>query len=133
MSARDTAFQFAAANLRFGTGITHEVAADLGDLGARRALLVVDPAVAATPAGETVREALDHSRIDYDVYDGVVVEPTDLSFREAAAVARSGRFDSFIAVGGGSTIDTAKAANLYSTHDADFFDFVNAPLGRGLP
>ena len=37
-------------------------------------------------------------------------------------------------MGGGSVIDTAKLVNLYATFpDADFFDFVNAPLGRGLP
>ena len=63
----------------------------------------------------------------------VVVEPTDASFQAATAAARAGKFDSFVAVGGGSTIDTAKAANLYSTHAAAFFDFVNAPIGRGLP
>jgi hydroxyacid-oxoacid transhydrogenase len=129
----DTAFQFAAANLRFGTGITREVGDDLVDLGARRTLLLVDPALRDTQPGETVSESLRRARVDFDVYDGISVEPTDHSFRDAAAFARRGRFDSFLALGGGSTIDTAKAANLLSTHEADFFDFVNAPIGKGLP
>ncbi len=129
----DTAFQFAASNLRFGTGITHEVGHDLIDLGARRTLVFVDPALRQTETGATVLAALRAARVDFDVYDHIVVEPTDASFRDAAAHARRGRFDSFVAVGGGSTIDTAKAANLYATHDADFFDFVNAPIGKGLP
>jgi len=129
----DTAFQFAAANLRFGTGITREVGDDLVDLGAKRTLLLVDPALRDSQSAETVRESLRRARVDFEIYDQVSVEPTDRSFREAAAVARQGRFDSLVALGGGSTIDTAKAANLYSTHDRDFFDFVNAPIGKGLP
>jgi hydroxyacid-oxoacid transhydrogenase len=133
MTSHDTAFQFAAANLRFGTGITREVGHDLVDLGVQRTLLFVDPALRETETAETVLSSLKASRVDFDVYDRIVVEPTDASFREAASYARRGRFDSFVAVGGGSTIDTAKAANLYSTHDADFFDFVNAPIGKGVP
>jgi hydroxyacid-oxoacid transhydrogenase len=133
MTTHDTAFQFAAANIRFGAGITPEVGDDLTDLGARRTMVVIDPVMRDSPTGETVLASLKAARVDFDVFDRVVVEPTDASFQEAAAAARAGKFDSFVAVGGGSTIDTAKAANLYSTHAADFFDFVNAPIGRGLP
>jgi hydroxyacid-oxoacid transhydrogenase len=133
MSANDTAFQFAAANLRFGTRITHEVGDDLADLGVKRTLFLVDPALRDSQSAETVIASLKAARVDFDLYDQVSVEPTDRSFRDAADFARRGRFDSFLALGGGSTIDTAKAANLYSTHDRDFFDFVNAPIGKGLP
>jgi hydroxyacid-oxoacid transhydrogenase len=80
-----------------------------------------------------VLESLKASRVDFEVFDAVQVEPTDHSFREAIDVATRGRFDSFVAAGGGSTIDTAKAANLYSTHPAEFLDYVNAPIGQGKP
>jgi hydroxyacid-oxoacid transhydrogenase len=129
----DTAFQVAASNIRFGRGVTREVGMDLVDLGARRTMLVMDRALIAAEVGRTVTDALRESSISYELYDEVAIEPTDASFRAAADFARRGGFDSFVAVGGGSTIDTAKAANLYSTHPADFLDFVNAPVGRGLP
>jgi hydroxyacid-oxoacid transhydrogenase len=62
------------------------------------------------------------------------VEPTDKSLKRAIEHCRSRQFEGFIAVGGGSVIDTAKAANLYQCYpDADFLDFVNAPVGKGKP
>jgi hydroxyacid-oxoacid transhydrogenase len=60
--------------------------------------------------------------VDFDVFTDVRCEPTDGSFREAIAAASSGGFDGFLAVGGGSAIDTAKAANLYATWPADFLE-----------
>jgi hydroxyacid-oxoacid transhydrogenase len=106
---------------------------DLADMGLKRTMLVIDPRLVDLPTGEAVLASLRAARIDFEVYDGVQVEPTDQSFQEAIEVAAAGRFDSFVAVGGGSTIDTAKAANLYSTWPADFLDYVNAPIGRGKP
>ena len=131
--SHDTAFQMAASNIRFGPGITHEVGFDLVDLGSPRTLVVIDPALVGLPTGETVFESLRHHKIDHDVYDGVRVEPTDASFQAAAAYATEGGYEAFVAVGGGSTIDTAKAANVYSTYPADFFEYVNAPIGQGKP
>jgi hydroxyacid-oxoacid transhydrogenase len=129
----DTAFQMAAANIRFGWGVTGEVGMDLQEFGVKRTLLVIDPALLDLPTGGVVLDSLRSSKIEFDVFSEVSVEPTDSSFRRATEVAREGRFDSFVAVGGGSTIDTAKAANLYATHPADFFSYVNAPIGQGTP
>ena len=129
----DTAFQMAASNIRFGRGVTREVGMDLVDMNAKKTLLVIDPALTSLPAGETVISSLQNSGVDFEVFDRVSVEPTGDSFREAADFATRGAFDSFVAVGGGSTIDTAKAANLYSTYPADFFEYVNAPIGKGRP
>ena len=129
----DTAFQLAASNIRFGRGITREVGMDLTELGARRVMLVIDPVLVDLPTGAAVVEALRTNQIDFVLYDQVRVEPTDAAFQQAAKFATAEKVDSFVAVGGGSTIDTAKAANLYSTFPADFFDYVNAPIGRGKP
>jgi hydroxyacid-oxoacid transhydrogenase len=132
--AHDIAFEMAVASIRFGTGVTREVGMDLAELGVRRALLLTDPVLRALAPVHTVLESFDASKIRYDVYDRVRVEPTDESFLDAIAFATSGGYDAFVAVGGGSTIDTAKAVNLYTTYPpADFLDYVNPPIGKGLP
>jgi hydroxyacid-oxoacid transhydrogenase len=81
-----------------------------------------------------VLESLEAAGIEFRVYDRVRVEPSDESFLDAIAFAGEGPYDAIVAVGGGSTIDTAKAVNLYTTYPpADFLDYVNPPIGRGLP
>jgi hydroxyacid-oxoacid transhydrogenase len=130
MSA-DTIFQMTGSTVRFGAGATREVGADFVDLGCRRVLAIVDPAVRDGYPGMTALESLRSAGVELDVFGDVRCEPTDASFRDAIAAATSGGFDGFLAVGGGSTIDTAKAANLYATWPADFTEYVNPTLGRG--
>jgi hydroxyacid-oxoacid transhydrogenase len=130
----ETAFEMAASSIRFGAGVTREVGLDLAGLQVRRALVITDPNVARLPALATVLESLEAARIEAVVFDRVRVEPTDVSFREAIAFANDAGADGIVALGGGSTIDTAKAVNLYTTYPpADFLDYVNAPIGKGLP
>jgi hydroxyacid-oxoacid transhydrogenase len=131
---KDIAFEMAASTVRYGAGVTCEVGMDLASLGARRALVLTDSVVKTLPPVQRVAESLERQRIPFVVYDRVRVEPTDQSMLDAVAFARDGEFDAFVAVGGGSTIDTAKVVNLYTTYPPpDFLDYVNAPIGKGLP
>jgi hydroxyacid-oxoacid transhydrogenase len=78
-------------------------------------------------------ESLKKEGIQFSLFDQVCVEPTDVSLHTAISFAQEGEFDAFVAVGGGSSIDTAKAADLYSTYPADFLDYVSAPIGKAIP
>jgi hydroxyacid-oxoacid transhydrogenase len=130
----DYAFEMAVSAVRFGPGVTREVGADLKDLGVAKVLVITDPTVAKLAPLQTVLESLESSGLAYALFDRVRVEPTDESFLDAIAFAGESGCDGFVAVGGGSAIDTAKAANLYSTYPpADFLDYVNPPIGKGLP
>ena len=130
---RDTAFEFATANIRYGQGVTREVGMDLRDMAVRRVMVLTDGNLVQSACLEVLLTALEEEQIDFTLYSRVRVEPTDASFKDAIEVAQEGNFDGFVAIGGGSTMDTAKAANLYSTYPADFLEYVNAPIGRGRP
>jgi len=129
----ETVFTVDASSIKFGEGATREVGSDMRDLGAQRIMLVTDPKMAQSEPVAVARESLQRENLDVVLYDQVRIEPNDISFKDAIAFAVAGKFDGFVAVGGGSTIDTAKAANLYSTYPADFLEYVNAPIGRAKP
>ena len=128
----ETVFTYGSPQLKIGAGAADEVGHDAAQLGVRRALVVTDPGVAATGAAARVVEALEKAGVEAEIYDGVRVEPTDVSMRAAVEAARGlGAFDGFVAVGGGSSIDTAKVVDLLTTNDGDLLDYVNRPIGGG--
>ena len=132
----DYAFEMASSTIRFGEGVTAEVGADLALLRAKRVMVFSDEAIAALPNGPLARVLASMARagLSPHVYTAVGVEPTDSTLAAAIAEAKAYGADAYVAVGGGSVMDTAKAANLYASHpSAAFLDFVNAPIGRGLP
>jgi alcohol dehydrogenase class IV len=134
MTSTETVFTYGAPALKFGTGASDEIGYDLAQLGARRALVITDPGVAATGLPERIAAQMAQFGVAAAVFDGVRVEPTDASMQAAIEWARgNGPWDAFVAVGGGSSIDTAKAVNLMLTNPGELIDYVNAPVGGGQP
>jgi hydroxyacid-oxoacid transhydrogenase len=129
----ETAFIMDTSSIKYGPGVTREVGWDMEEQGAHRVMVVTDRNLSCKEPVSVALGALRKHGIDAVLYDQVSVEPTDASFKEAIKFAEDGHFDGFVAVGGGSSIDTAKAANLYSTYPADFIAYVNPPIGAGKP
>jgi len=129
--AQETVFTYGAPQLKFGTGASDEVGHDLLQYAVRRALVVTDPGVAATGHPQRIAAQMAQFGIEAVVYDGAHVEPTDESMQRAIDWARAeGPWDAFVAVGGGSAIDTAKAVNLLTSNEGELMDYVNAPVGK---
>ncbi|KAF9348118.1 Hydroxyacid-oxoacid transhydrogenase, mitochondrial, partial [Mortierella sp. NVP85] len=126
------AFEMASSTMRFGEGVTREVGQDLVNMKAQKVLVMTDPNIAKLPVMKTVIGSLQANRVNYVVYDKTRVEPSDQSFQDAIDFAKLHKPDVFVAVGGGSVMDTCKAANLYLHYpEADLLEFVNAPIGKG--
>ena len=128
----ESVFTYGAPQLKFGRGASNEIGFDLSQYGVARVLVVTDPGVAATGHPQRVAEQLTQFGIHAEVFAGAHVEPTDVSLQQAVEAARaSGPWDAYVAVGGGSAIDTAKAINLMTTNPGELMDYINLPVGGG--
>jgi hydroxyacid-oxoacid transhydrogenase len=127
----ESIFTWAAPPLKFGEGALDEVAMEVSRLGAESCLVITDVGVRNTGIPDRILEQLVGAGIKAEVFDGVAVEPTDESIEHAVNHARHQEWDCYVAVGGGSSIDTAKAVNLLTTHPGELLDFVTAPIGEG--
>src|ERR1700733_6304269 len=130
-SSHKTIFTMEATPVKFGAGASADAGWELKRLGVKRAMLVTDPGVAALGHPERIKGLIEAEGIEVVVYDRARVEPTIDSFQDAADFALEHDVDGFVSVGGGSSMDTAKVANLVSTHPAPVMDYVNPPVGQG--
>jgi hydroxyacid-oxoacid transhydrogenase len=131
--SHEVAFSVDFSGITFGPGVLAEAGETLASLGVRRVAVFTDRTVRRLEPFSVAIASLKSAGLDVGIYDDVHVEPTNVSFGAATEFARSGSFDGFLSIGGGSVIDTCKAAALYSTYPADFLAYVNAPIGEGRP
>jgi alcohol dehydrogenase class IV len=129
----ESAFTVDPSAITFGPGVLSETGALLQAWSCRRIALFSDATVARLPCFDTVLRSVRAAGLDVAIYDEVHVEPTDVSFAAAARFASEGHFDGYVSVGGGSVMDTCKAAILYATYPAEPRAYVNAPIGEGKP
>jgi len=131
LESSDRGFTLGMPTFTFGAGVLAEAGDNARELGLRRVALFTDARLAQGEHVAKVKSSLQSAGVDVVVYDEVRVEPTDASLQDAARFARESAVDGFVSVGGGSVMDTCKAANLYATHPAEFMTYVNAPIGAG--
>jgi hydroxyacid-oxoacid transhydrogenase len=129
----ETVFTVGSSTMKFGAGALGELGEDATSLGMRRVAFFTDRTVGATECAAIARDSLSKAGLDVVVYDQCLVEPTDTSMAAAAEFAGDGGFDGIVSLGGGSVMDTAKAANLLSTHGGDVLTYCHAPHGRAQP
>jgi alcohol dehydrogenase class IV len=130
-SDRETIFTIEATPIKYGSGASGEVGWEINRMGVNRVMLVSDPGVVKIGITGRIQELIEAEGIEVEVWDKAHVEPTAQSFQEAADFAVGGDFDGFVAVGGGTSIDTAKVSDLIATHGGEIMDYVNPPIGGG--
>ena len=126
----ETIFTWGAPPLKFGAGATDEIGFEMSGHGVGRVLIITDPGISALGYPQRIADNLRRYDIESEIFDGVHVEPTDDSMNKATEYARvQGPWDGFVAVGGGSAIDTAKAINLLTSYPGELMDYINKPIG----
>lgn len=110
----------------FGWGTIAEVDQYLGDFDADRPLIVTDEGVEQAGVLDPLLDAIEDAGRDYEVWAGVEPDPTDEIIHEAAATYEDVGADLVLGIGGGSSIDTAKATAILATNDGDILDFVGS-------
>lgn len=107
---------FASSDVVFGTGAIKELPSMLEEYGAKSVMVVYDAGVKMAGIAKKVVEQAGKTGAKITVFDGVIPNPTNEAVEEAAALAGREKVDVFVAVGGGSSIDLAKAVNILMTN-----------------
>ncbi len=130
----DSVFTVRNVVVKFGNGVISEIGYEAKLLGMKSVLIVTDEHISkSTQILETCIKYLNDYSIGVEVYDKSPIEPIDTAILDAIEFAKQKQFDGLIGLGGGSSIDTAKMINLYTTYPADFYDYIAPPTGKGKP
>ena len=109
--------------LVFGNGSAARAGELAAELGLKRILLVTDPGLVRAGHAATVREALESAGLEVVVFDAVIENPTTDCVDKCRQAAERAGIDSFLGLGGGSSMDTAKGANFLLTNGGRMQDY----------
>ncbi len=107
---------FVKSNITFGRGAAEKLPGILKGYGLDKVMIVYDGGVKAAGIAEKIVAQVESSGIRYVIFDGVIPNPTNEVVEAAAAFAKEEGVQGFVAVGGGSSIDLAKAVNVLMTN-----------------
>ena len=121
----------------FGRGAREKLTEEIEARHFEKVLVVTDKSLLETGTVTLVTDVLDKKQINYHVYDGVKPNPSVENVQDGVKVAKDHEVDCIVAVGGGSSIDTAKAIAIIMTNP-EFSDVVSldgtaATKNKALP
>ena len=108
----------------FGRGAREKVSTEIKSRNFKKALIVTDEGIIKSNILNMITEYLDKDSIDYVVFDKVKPNPTVIIVKDCVQLAKNEAIDVIVALGGGSSIDTAKAAGIILTNP-EFDDVVS--------
>ncbi len=108
----------------FGRGAREKVSTEIKSRNFKKALIVTDEGIIKSNVLNMITEYLDKDSIDYVVFDKVKPNPTVTIVKDCVQLAKNEAIDVIVALGGGSSIDTAKAAGIILTNP-EFDDVVS--------
>lgn len=119
--------------IKFGEGVSREIAAEIKGLGKERPLILTDKGLLKAGVVDKITEALKAGRIEYTIFDEIEPNPRDLTVQKAYETARMCGADVLVAIGGGSSMDTAKGVGVLMSHggiinDYEGLDKVTKPI-----
>ena len=107
---------FVKSNITFGKGAVEKLPEILKGYGLKKVMIVYDGGVKAAGIAEKIVDQVKKAEVEYLIFDGVIPNPTNEVVEEAAKLAKEAKVEGMIAVGGGSSIDLAKAVNVLMTN-----------------
>jgi alcohol dehydrogenase class IV len=119
--------------LTFGRGCLAEVGLRCSELAFRRVAVFTDPGLRDSALIAQACDSLKAASIDYAIHSEIRVEPCNDTVQASAGFLAGGNFDALISIGGGSVIDSAKAALLLAAHGGTVRDYLAPPVGNGQP
>ena len=126
-------FTVAMPKYTFGRGCLSEAGVRAASWGMKNIALFTDSQLEQGEYVSTVCESLKAANISYQIFSDIRIEPDDPTIEDAARFVSQGDFDGVVSVGGGSVMDTAKAAMVYALYPASFTDYFGPPVGAGIP
>lgn len=111
----------------FGNGAIKDLGERVKALGCKKVICVYDGGVKAAGIAPKAEASLKAAGVEFVVFDKITADPTDILVNECGAFAKAAGVDGFVAVGGGSSMDCAKAAALLMNHPAPIQQYFTAP------
>ena len=107
---------FVKSDIEFGRGAAEKLPEVIKANGIKNVMVIYDQGVKAAGISEKVLDQVKKADVNVTVFDKVLPNPSNELVEEAAVIAKEAKVDGFVAVGGGSSIDLAKAVNVLMTN-----------------